>query len=85
MTASTFFTKHATFTGDAAFRRTTGRQSSETKAGLWAVWAPMRLWSLTLRLWWSDGLPNKALQALSGEYVFESSFSLAHWGNSPKG
>ena len=48
------------------------------------MWAPIRLWSLTLRLWW-DGLTNRALQAFPREYVFESSSSLAHLGNSPEG
>src|SRR3977135_636105 len=63
---------------------TTGRPSGETKAGLWAVWATIRLWSLTLRLWW-DGLTNRASQAVPREYEFESSSSLAHLGNSPEG
>jgi hypothetical protein len=63
---------------------TTDRPSGETKAGLWAVWATIRLWSLTLRLWW-DGLTNRATQAVPREYVFESSSSLAHLGNSPEG
>ena len=49
-----------------------------------AVWAPIRLWSLTLGLWW-DGPTNRALQAFLEEYVLESSSSLAHLGNSPEG
>ena len=50
-----------------------------------AVWAPIRLWSLTLRLCWWNGLTNKTSQAFPREYVFESSSSLAHLGNSPEG
>ena len=32
-----------------------------------------------------NGLTNRALQAFPGEYVFESSSSLVHLGNSPEG
>ena len=56
---------------------------TDPKPDRWAVWAPIRLWSLTLRLYWWNGLTNKTLQAFPKEYVFESSYSLAHLGNSP--
>ena len=46
------------------------------------MWAPIRLWSLTLRLSWWDGLTNRASQALPRKYIFENNFSLAHRGNS---
>ena len=61
---------------------TAGLQA-EPKPDRGAVWAPIRLWSLTLRLCWWNGLTNKTSQAFPKEYVFESGSSLAHLGNSP--
>ena len=61
----------------------TGRASGETKAGSWAVWADLALVSdaATLLVGW-DGLINRASQAFPRKYIFESSSSLAHLGNS---
>jgi hypothetical protein len=61
------------------------RRQARPKSGLRGCVGSIRLWSLTLRLCWWNGLTNKTSQAFPREYAFESSSSLAHLGNSPEG